>query len=85
MKFGVQFSIFYLWFWTPQWPHSFNAYTNLLFVDCLTVLSVTQTETVSNVWMTVNWKGCGKKWSCPNVRYYSGLFLGVWGKPRKVM
>jgi hypothetical protein len=23
----------------------------------------------------MNWKGCGRKWSWPNLRYYLGIFL----------
>jgi hypothetical protein len=27
----------------------------------------------------MNWKGYGRKWSWPNLRYYPGIFLeGLW-------
>jgi hypothetical protein len=31
----------------------------------------------------MNWKGCGRKRSWPNLRYYPGICLEGLGKPRK--
>jgi hypothetical protein len=33
----------------------------------------------------VNWSGCGKKWSYPNLRYFTSIFLGDEGKPRSTL
>jgi hypothetical protein len=30
----------------------------------------------------MNWSGCGKKWSMPNLRYWTSVFLEYEGKPR---
>jgi hypothetical protein len=30
--------------------------------------------------MTISWKECGRNWSCPNVRYYPGIFREGLGK-----
>jgi len=44
----------------------------LLVVDLM--LSATQDYTPSNDW-TMNWKGCCRKWSRPNLRYHLGNCL----------
>jgi hypothetical protein len=31
----------------------------------------------------MNWKGCGRKQSWPNLRYYPNIFLEGLGKPTK--
>jgi hypothetical protein len=33
----------------------------------------------------MNWKGCGKKLSCFNSRYCTGVYLEEMRKPRKIL